>query len=204
MVFYEGGWKGVKLAFPNLKRATLYRWKKEYEDSGRRLNSLLPQSTIPKRKRVMIIPLPILALIRQLRERYPRMGFDKITYYLYPGNMQKGLATVFLVVGCLLLIILAGGVYYFTNQVIPSAKPRTAVLPTPKPATTASWKTYKNPLYLFTIQFPINWKIEPLNSEGDSYTSIDLNTGNYKKINNPSIEIKVWQSYDTLDTATSL
>jgi len=42
-VFYEGGWMAVVLSFPNLKRATLYRWKKIYEGSGKRLNSLVPK-----------------------------------------------------------------------------------------------------------------------------------------------------------------
>ena len=77
-VFYEGGFKAVKLAFPKLTRATLYRWKKRYEDSGKRLNSLLPGGTKPHHTRVHSVPVSIVSLIRQLRQDYPRMGKMKI------------------------------------------------------------------------------------------------------------------------------
>src|SRR3990167_8454371 len=48
-VFYGGGVKAVMLSFPELKRSTLYRWKKDYEKSGKMLNSLIPKSTKLKR-----------------------------------------------------------------------------------------------------------------------------------------------------------
>jgi len=68
-VFYTSGWKGVKLAFPNLARPTLYRWKKTYEDPGKKLNSLIPQSTRPHQTRVMQVSLPVFSLIKSLREK---------------------------------------------------------------------------------------------------------------------------------------
>jgi hypothetical protein len=77
-VFYQSGWKGTKLAFPKLTRATLYRWKKQYEASGKRLNSLVPKSTRPHYTRVMQTPLVVLQLIKSLREEYPRLGKNKI------------------------------------------------------------------------------------------------------------------------------
>jgi len=77
-VFYQSGWKGTKLAFPKLTRATLYRWKKQYEASGKRLNSLVPKSTRPHHTRVMQTPLVVLQLIKSLREEYPRLGKNKI------------------------------------------------------------------------------------------------------------------------------
>lgn len=81
-VFYQSGWKEVKLAFPNLRRSTLYRWKKIYEDSLKRLNSLVPKSTRPKNTRTMTTPLPIIVLIRSLREKYPRLGKAKIKRFV--------------------------------------------------------------------------------------------------------------------------
>ena len=42
-VFYQEDFKTAKIAFPELKRATLYRWKKKYEDSSKRLNSSLQE-----------------------------------------------------------------------------------------------------------------------------------------------------------------
>lgn len=80
-VFYQSGWKGVKTAFPKLSRATLYRWKKKYEDSGKRLNSLVPAATRPHKTRSMQTPLPLFTLIKSLREKYPRMGKAKIKVF---------------------------------------------------------------------------------------------------------------------------
>lgn len=81
-VFYESGWKGVRLAFPKLTRPTLYRWKKIYEDSFKKLDSLLPKSTRPNRTRTMMTPLPIILLIKSLREKYPRLGKAKIKRFI--------------------------------------------------------------------------------------------------------------------------
>lgn len=90
-VFYQSRWKGVKTAFPNLSRPTLYRWKKVYEDSKKRLNSLVPLSTRPKRTRVMQTPLPILALVRRLRQKYPRMGKAKVKRFTDEFCKEKGI-----------------------------------------------------------------------------------------------------------------
>ncbi len=81
-VFYERGWKVVKLAFPNLKRPTLYRWKKTYEESGKRLNSLIPKSTKPNKVRLMQTPPPVYYLIKSLREKHPRLGKAKIKRFV--------------------------------------------------------------------------------------------------------------------------
>lgn len=81
-VFYEGGVKAVFLSFPQLKRSTLYRWKKGYEKSGKMLNSLVPKSTRPTRFRESQVPLPIISLVRTLREKYPRMGKAKIKRFV--------------------------------------------------------------------------------------------------------------------------
>lgn len=77
-VFYHSGWKSVHISFPHLSRATVYRWRKQFENSGKNLSSLIPQSTRPHRVRAMQTPLPLLTLIRQLRHEYPRMGKAKI------------------------------------------------------------------------------------------------------------------------------
>lgn len=77
-VFYESGWEGVKLAFPDLSRSTLYRWKKTYETSGKRLNSLVPLSTKPHHLRIPKEHPALVKLVRELREKYPRLGKKKI------------------------------------------------------------------------------------------------------------------------------
>lgn len=77
-VYYSNGWKAVKTAFPHLSRPTLYRWKKVYESSGKRLNSLIPTSTKPHKIRSMQTPPSVVALITELRKKYPRLGKYKI------------------------------------------------------------------------------------------------------------------------------
>lgn len=93
-VFYEVGWRRVKLSFPELKRATLYRWKKDYESSGKRLNSLLPLSTKPHHTRKVATPLGIVSLIKQLRKDYPRMGKSKIKQFVDQFCASSGIETI--------------------------------------------------------------------------------------------------------------
>lgn len=93
-VFYVSGWEAVKLAFPNLTRATLYRWKKAYENSGKRLNSLVPKSTKPQKVRFMQTPPSIYSLIVSLRRKYPRMGKAKIKKFVDEFCKEVGLETL--------------------------------------------------------------------------------------------------------------
>lgn len=81
-VFYQEGFKAAQIAFPELKRATLYRWKKNYESSGKKLNSLLPGSTKPHHLRTAITPLGVVSLVKKLRMDYPRMGKAKIKRFV--------------------------------------------------------------------------------------------------------------------------
>jgi len=92
-VFYQVGWKGVRLSFPNLARPTLYRWKKTYEDSGKKLNSLIPKSTRPHQTRMMQVSLPVFSLIKTLREEYPRMGKAKIKLFVDAFCQKEGILT---------------------------------------------------------------------------------------------------------------
>ena len=93
-VFYQEGFKATKIAFPELKRTTLYRWKKDYEQSGKRLNSLVPGSTKPHHLRIAITPLGVVALIRKLRHDYPRMGKAKIKRFVDEFCVAEGLEVV--------------------------------------------------------------------------------------------------------------
>lgn len=93
-VFYAEGFKAVKLAFPELKRATLYRWKKEYETSGKRLNSLVPKSTKPHTFRKSQIPVSIQALVKSLRIQFPRMGKAKISRFVDQFCLNQKIETI--------------------------------------------------------------------------------------------------------------
>ncbi len=93
-VFYQGGFRATKVAFPELKRSTLYRWKKKYEDSFKRLNSLVPKSTKPHHTRIATTPLGVVSLIKQLRKDYPRMGKAKIKRFVDEFTEAEGLEPV--------------------------------------------------------------------------------------------------------------
>jgi len=90
----KSDWKGVHEAFPKLSRPTVYRWKKAYENSGKKLNSLIPRSTRPRNLRRMLTPLTVLSLIKTLRENYPRMGKVKIKLFLDEFCQKEGLKPV--------------------------------------------------------------------------------------------------------------
>lgn len=93
-VFYQGGFEATKIAFPELKRATLYRWKKKYEDSSKRLNSLVPGSTKPHHTRIAVTPLGVVSLVKKLRQDYPRMGKSKIKRFVDKFCKAEGLEPV--------------------------------------------------------------------------------------------------------------
>ena len=75
-------WQTVKLAFPGISRATIYRWRKQFNDSNRKLSSLLPKSIRPHHTRQMAVPPQVLGFIKQLRKKYPRLSKYKIKPYL--------------------------------------------------------------------------------------------------------------------------
>jgi transposase InsO family protein len=63
-----------------VKRRTLFLWKKTFEVGGRKIESLNPQKRIPLRKRVRTWDLRILEEIERIREKRPNLGKEK----LYP------------------------------------------------------------------------------------------------------------------------
>jgi transposase InsO family protein len=76
------GYAGVSLAFPQVSRATVFRWKKKFTDSGGRLFSLAPISTKPRNLRQMQVDVRILSVIRQLRKNYPHLSKYKLKIFL--------------------------------------------------------------------------------------------------------------------------
>jgi len=81
-VFEKSGLEATRLAFPGISRRTIYRWRKKFIESERKLHSLLPLSTRPKRVREMVVPYQILGFIKQLRKKYPRLSKHKIKPFL--------------------------------------------------------------------------------------------------------------------------
>lgn len=81
----------VRTAYPSVSRASVYRWKKKFDQSGRKLSSLLPHSTRPCKVRQMAIPVPILSFLRELRVQYPRMSKYKLKCLLDIFCAEKNL-----------------------------------------------------------------------------------------------------------------
>lgn len=79
--FYKHGWKSTYDAF-GIKKSTLYDWKKEYGESGKRLSSLVPVSTRPHNTRAMATDVRLIEFIRVIREEYGNVGKVKLKLFL--------------------------------------------------------------------------------------------------------------------------
>ncbi len=76
--FYDlHGEATTKEAF-GVNRKTIYVWKKKLKLSLGKLTSLIPNSTKPKRTRGMETNPKIFKFIKSLREKYPKLGKEKI------------------------------------------------------------------------------------------------------------------------------
>ncbi|BCB96394.1 hypothetical protein JZK55_13160 [Dissulfurispira thermophila] len=92
--FYEKyGEEATKEAF-GVDRKLISKWRKRLKENGGRLEALVPHSTRPKRTRKSEIPFDIIDFIRKLRERYPRLGKEKIKPLLDEYCKDRGLKTV--------------------------------------------------------------------------------------------------------------
>lgn len=91
-VFYKHGLKAVQDAF-EVKKSTLYDWKKAYEGSGKRLASLVPKSTKPKRTRGMVTDYRLEVFIKALRVEYGRFSKYKIKIFLDEYAKSLGIAS---------------------------------------------------------------------------------------------------------------
>jgi len=74
-----------------ISKATIFRWKKIFNDSNRNIYSLIPQSTKPHKVRQMYVDYHIIEYIRNLREQHPNIGKEKIKplldQYVVPLNL---------------------------------------------------------------------------------------------------------------------
>jgi transposase InsO family protein len=78
LVFWEKhGLEATLDAFP-VKRSTLYLWKQQWEQGGKRIESLNEKSRAPRTKRKRIWPYEIIQEIKRLREEHPNLGSEKI------------------------------------------------------------------------------------------------------------------------------
>lgn len=73
-----------------VKRSTFFYWKKKYKDSGKRLISLVPESTRPKTVPRMETDWRLVAFIKQMRLDYGNVGAPIIKPFLdeYAANLD--------------------------------------------------------------------------------------------------------------------
>ncbi len=71
------GWRSARDAY-RVGRSTIFLWKKKFKESDKRLVSLIPQSTKPKRTRQMVIDNRILSFLKAIRDTYGNIGKEKL------------------------------------------------------------------------------------------------------------------------------
>jgi len=79
LVFWEKHGLATTLeAFPKTKRRTLFLWKKQWKEGGKKPEALNGKSRAPKTKRMRQWPTPVLGEIRRQREEHPNLGKEKL------------------------------------------------------------------------------------------------------------------------------
>lgn len=91
-LYEKQGMKAALAAFPSISKRSVYRWRKRFNDSNRKLKSLIPNSTKPHKTREMLVPAKVLGFIKELRMTYPRLSKYKIKPYLDIFCQEQGLA----------------------------------------------------------------------------------------------------------------
>lgn len=79
--YYQYGYQATCKAF-SIGKSTLYDWKKAYEDSSKKLSSLIPRSTRPKTTRRMHTHPLIVEFIKTIRLEYGAISKYKIKIFL--------------------------------------------------------------------------------------------------------------------------
>lgn len=84
-----GQWQAARDIF-NVSRATLYRWRQQWETSG----TLEARSRRPHRVRQPQTPPPVVRRLRELRTQYPRWGKAKLVVLLRREGVHLSASTV--------------------------------------------------------------------------------------------------------------
>lgn len=91
--YYQYGWKSTVAAF-KIGKSTLYDWKREYERSGKKLLSLVPKKTRPKRIRQMMVDWRLVQFIREFREQHGNIGREKVKIFLDEYATELGINSI--------------------------------------------------------------------------------------------------------------
>lgn len=89
--FEKHGFEAFHDAFPHVSRATIFRWRKDFVKSRRKLNSLVPKSTRPHKVRRMEVPAELLSFLRSIRKQHPHLSKYKLKPFLDAWCEEQGL-----------------------------------------------------------------------------------------------------------------
>jgi hypothetical protein len=78
---YRYGWKAAVDAY-EVKKSTMFDWKRRFEKSGKKLVSLVPTSTRPKHTRTMMVDPRLAVFIKSMREAYGPVSKYKLKPFL--------------------------------------------------------------------------------------------------------------------------
>lgn len=81
LFFDKYGLKTTQDAF-SVGRSAIFLWKRKIKDNKGSLLSLINKSRRPYNTRRMYVDQPVFEFIKSLRERYPRLGKEKIKILL--------------------------------------------------------------------------------------------------------------------------
>lgn len=90
---------------------------------------------------------------------------------------QKGSAVIFVLIGILILVGIAGGAYFFgkiSNKPISTPSSVTQTQPTKAVDETANWKTYSNQLMGISFKYPASYKLRETTSSQTTFKGVGL------------------------------
>ncbi|OGM23751.1 hypothetical protein A2627_05185 [Candidatus Woesebacteria bacterium RIFCSPHIGHO2_01_FULL_39_28] len=91
--YYKHGYKSSIDAF-DVKKSTLYDWKRIFELSGKRPVSVVPRSTRPHSTRMMVTDGRLVEFIKQMRKEYGNIGQNMIKPFLDLYAKKLGIPTI--------------------------------------------------------------------------------------------------------------
>lgn len=91
--YYRWGLKPTLDAF-GVKKSTLYDWKRNYEQAGKKLISLVPQSTRPHQTRRMLTHWKLVEFIKQMRKDFGNVGSGIIKPFLHEYAKKEGIEAI--------------------------------------------------------------------------------------------------------------
>ena len=91
--YYQFGWKSTTNAF-KIGKSTLYEWKTKYEKSDKKLSSLIPVSTKPKRFRQSNVDWRLIEFIKVLRQKRYKISKHKIKSFLDEYSRSIGVNSI--------------------------------------------------------------------------------------------------------------